>query len=227
MATTMQIAEIAGLVGDPTRAAMLGALMDGRALTATELAAAAGVTPATASSHLGRLTLVGLVAVTQQGRHRYHRLASADVARMLEGIMQLASGLARPARKIVVGPRDAALRAGRTCYDHLAGRLGVGLADALVAGGQVELGGDGGVVTARGMALFDSLGFETGRTMACRPCLDWSERRPHLAGRLGAALCAHCLTQGWVRKMAGTRAVEVTVLGRGRLRDVFGLRDTN
>ena len=119
------------------------------------------------------------------------------------------------------------LRAGRTCYDHLAGRIGVGLADALVAGGRVELGRDGGVVTARGRALFDSLGLDTDRALTCRPCLDWSERRPHLAGRLGAALCVHCVTQGWVRRVAGTRAVEVTVLGRGRLREVFGLRDAD
>lgn len=223
MATTTQIVEIAAMVGDPARAAMLGALMDGRALTATELAAVAGVTPATASSHLGRLVLVGLIAVTRQGRHRYHVLASAEVARMLESIMQLASGLARPARKIVVGPRDAARRAGRTCYDHLAGRLGVALADALVAGGQVELGAEGGVITARGMALFDGLGMDRGRALTCRPCLDWSERRPHLAGRLGAALCAHCVAEGWVRRVTASRAVEVTVLGRRQLRAVFGV----
>jgi hypothetical protein len=138
--------------------------------------------------------------------------------------------LAPVVRPVVVGPRDAALRAGRTCYDHLAGRLGVGLADALVEGGQVELGGDGGIVTEKGMALLQGMGIDPeGRgkrtqRMMCRPCLDWSERRPHLAGALGAALCAHCFAQGWVRRVAGTRAVSVTPQGSHMLREVFGLR---
>jgi len=232
MASTTQIAEIATLVGDPARAAMLTALMDGRALTASELAAAAGITAQTASSHLSRLTLVGLLAVEKQGRHRYHRLASKDVARMVEGIMHVATGLARPSRPVSVGPRDAALRTARTCYDHLAGRLGVGIADALTRHGHMEIGGDGALVTSKGLALFHDLGLDPqmlaanpGKRILCRPCLDWSERRPHIAGSLGAALCSFCFEQGWISRMAGTRAVAVTPRGRRMFQEKLGVRD--
>src|SRR5690606_18299451 len=134
MASTAKFAEVAALAGDPARAAMLDALMDGRALTAGELARCAGVTPQTASGHLGRLNKGGLVSVDQRGRHRYYRLASPAVAQMIEGIMQIASA-AEPRRTLITGPRDEALRRARTCYDHIAGRLGVALADALVAAG--------------------------------------------------------------------------------------------
>ena len=127
MASNAQFAEVAALAGDPARAGMLHALMDGRALTATELARVAGITPQTASSHSRRMTAAGLMCVEKQGRHRYHRLASPAVAQMMESIMQVASDL-EPARPLTVGPRDAALREARTCYDHLAGRLGVALA---------------------------------------------------------------------------------------------------
>src|SRR5215469_6356273 len=132
-----RFAEIAGLAGDPARAGMLHALMDGRALTASELARVAGVTPQTTSGHLARLAAAGLVSVERQGRNRYHRLASPAVAQMIESIMQVASGPSATRPPLVTGPRDAALRAARTCYDHLAGRLGVALADRLVGGGYV------------------------------------------------------------------------------------------
>src|SRR5882672_4012500 len=158
MSNNAMFAEIAALAGDPARAGMLHALMDGRALTATELARAAGVTPQTASGHLARLIAAGLLAVEKQGRHRYHRLASPAVAQMMESIMQVAASTVRAARPVFVGPRDKALRAARTCYDHLAGHLGVALADALVAGGHVELSHDAGVVTDAGVALFGRIG---------------------------------------------------------------------
>jgi DNA-binding transcriptional ArsR family regulator len=232
MASNATFAEIASLAGDPARAGMLNALMDGRALTATELAHVAGITPQTASGHLARLTASGLLAVAKQGRHRYHRLASPAVAQMMESIMQVASE-SLPPRPAVVGPRDAALRAARTCYDHLAGRLGVALADAMVAAGHVELDEDAGAVTETGMALLSRIGMDVDAIAAsrgkrssrilCRPCLDWSERRPHLAGAVGAALCAHCLTEGWIRRAAGTRAVAVTPRGRQRFRELFAL----
>lgn len=233
MASNAKFAEVAALAGDPARAGMLHALMDGRALTATELAQVAGITPQTASGHLGRMATAGLVAVEKQGRHRYHRLASPAVARMMESIMQVASGLdgMRPAP--VTGPRDAALRAARTCYDHLAGGLGVALTDGLVAGGHVDLAGDAGLVTETGIALFDRLGIDVASLAAargkrarvlCRPCLDWSERRPHLAGAVGAALCTHSFEEGWIRRVAGTRAVTVTPKGQRIYRDVFGVR---
>ena len=221
--------QIAALVGEPARAGMLHALMDGRALTASELARVAGITPQTASGHLSRLTAAGLLGVEQQGRHRYHRLASPAVARMLESMMQAVAVLT-PA-PVQVGPRDPALRAARTCYDHLAGRLGVALADAMVASGHVELGDDAGLVTDAGTVWLGRLGIDvdalaTGRRSSrvlCRPCLDWSERRPHLAGAVGAALCAHSFGQGWIRRVRGSRAVAITPKGERAYREQLGL----
>jgi len=228
MVSTALFAEIATLAGDPARAVMLHALMDGRALTATELASVAGVTPQTASGHLARLTTAGLLAVEKQGRHRYHRLASPMVAQMLEGIMQVAATLEPSGRKLRTGPRDQALRAARTCYDHLAGRLGVALTDALVAAGHAEIDGDAGAITDSGVAFFDGLGIglDRGRRnrVLCRPCLDWSERRPHLAGSVGAALCAHAFEQSWIRRVDGSRAVAVTPKGQQALYASFGVR---
>lgn len=226
MASQGAFTEIASLAGDPARAGMLHALLDGRALTASELAQAAHVTPQTASGHLTKLAAGGLIAVEKQGRHRYHRLASPAVARMLESIMQVAADARPPV--IVTGPRDKALRAARTCYDHLAGHLGVALADAMIANNQIELTADAGIVTAQGASLFERLGIAletrkpaSSKRILCRPCLDWSERRPHIGGALGAALCAHCLTAGWIRRVDGSRAVSVTTKGRLAFRDVF------
>ena len=206
MASNAMFAEVAALAGDPARAGMLHALMDGRALTASELAGVAGITPQTASGHLARMTAAGLIAVEKQGRHRYHRLASKVVAQMMEGIMQVASAMEPTRPPLSVGPRDAALRAARTCYDHLAGHLGVALADALVAGGYAELANDAGLVTNAGLELLGRLGINVDALLAprgnrsarilCRPCLDWSERRPHLAGAVGAALMRAQLHKG-------------------------------
>jgi DNA-binding transcriptional ArsR family regulator len=228
MSNNARFAEIAALAGDPCRASMLTGLMDGRALTASELARLAGITPQTASSHLTRMTEAGLLLVEKQGRHRYHRLASPAVAQMIESIMRLATpdiGV----KRLRTGPRDAALRAGRTCYDHLAGHLGVSIADALIEAGHLDLGIDAGEVTQSGMALFERAGInletitaKRGRIL-CRPCLDWSERRPHLAGAIGAALCSHCFDNGWIRRVEGTRAVSVTPNGRRQLRETFGV----
>src|SRR5271165_664264 len=234
MASNAAFAEIAALAGDPARAGMLHALMDGRALTSSELARVAGITPQTASGHLVRMTAVGLLRVERQGRHRYHRLASAAVAQMMEGIMQVASDASPTRRPLRVGPRDAALRAARTCYDHLAGRLGVALADALVAGGYAELAQDAGLVTAAGMHLFGRIGIDVDALLTrrgnrpprilCRPCLDWSERRPHLAGAVGAALCTHGFKNGWIRRIDGTRAVAITPKGARIFREQLGVR---
>jgi DNA-binding transcriptional ArsR family regulator len=227
-------AEIAALSADPARATMLHALMDGRALSATELARAAGITPQTASGHLGRMTAVGLLSVEQQGRHRYHRLATSSVARMLESIMEVAAELEPDRSRLTVGPRDAAMRKARTCYDHLAGRLGVALTDALTARGHVELTGDAGLLTESGVAFLGELGIDTAPLLArrtrrtgrvlCRPCLDWSERRPHLAGSVGAAICTHSFASGWTRRLDGTRAVQITPKGERTFRERFGLR---
>src|SRR5215813_5675991 len=231
MTSLSAFAEVGALAGDPARAGMLRALMDGRALTASELAHVAGITPQTASGHLARMAAAGLLGVEKQGRHRYHRLASPVVAQMIESIMQVASGPGATRPPLVVGPKDAALRIARTCYDHLAGRLGVALADTLVSGGYVELESDGGVVTDCGVAFFDRIGIDVDALMPrdgrrstrilCRPCLDWSERRPHIAGKIGAAICAHGLAAGWIRRIAGTRAVAITPKGEQIFREHF------
>lgn len=231
---TNRIAHVAALVGEPARTAMLLALMDGHALTARELADAARVTPATASRHLGLLVEAALLRVERQGRHRYHRLASPEVARVLEGLMQLAVSPQAPLapRRVVVGPRDAALRAARTCYDHLAGRLGVAIADHLVVSGAVVFDDEAGAghVTDRVADVLRGLGLDADAAVAgrasgrphCRPCLDWSERRMHLAGRLGALICHHCLEQGWLLRGQGTRALTITPPGALALRDWLG-----
>ncbi len=229
MAHVNDMAEIGALVGDPARAAMLTALMNGRALTAGELARAAGVAPQTASAHLARLAEARLLAVEKQGRHRYHRLASSAVAQLLEDVMRLAVD-ARPA-PVRVGPRDAALRRARVCYDHLAGRLGVAISDALRAEGVVRF--DDGVASLAPDAdrFLATLGLEegwraaAGRRPLCRSCLDWSERRPHLAGALGAALCRRFLDGGLARRRDGGRALDVTPAGAAFLRARRGVRD--
>jgi DNA-binding transcriptional ArsR family regulator len=219
------IAEVGALVGDPARASMLVALMDGRALTAKELAFAAGVSPQTTSGHLAKLADGHLLTCIRQGRHRYFRVASPLVARMLESIT-LVSAIEAPPRHRPRSPGDDALRRARTCYDHLAGRLGVALADGLVARGAVILSDDGGEITTEGAAfLEDRLALEVAgiprRRAFCRPCLDWSERRPHLAGALGAALAGRCFALGWIERIRDSRAVAVTARGRDGLKEVF------
>jgi len=229
MFTTAALAETAALVGDPGRAAMLMALMDGRALTASELARAAGITPQTASGHLARLTTAGLLSRHCQGRHHYHRLASPAVAHMLESIMEATAldEAQRPRRAVVTGPRDKAMRMARTCYDHLAGQLGVRLADALGERGYVELSAEGGAVTEPGMDFFRSFGLELAASSAarlyCRPCLDWSERRLHIGGTLGAKLAARCFALNWIRRSGESRAVAVTPAGERGFRETLGM----
>lgn len=230
---TNQIAHIAGLVGEPARTAMLMALMDGRALTARELADAGHITAQTASRHLALLVEAGLLRLERQGRHRYHRLASADVARVLEGLMQLAVQQPAPqtaTRRVVVGPRDAALRTARTCYDHIAGRLGIAITEHLLDEGAMAFDGDaGGHVTAQAAPVLQRLGIDAaahsaggGKRPHCRPCLDWSERRMHVAGRLGAMICSHCLAEGWLLRRADSRALEITPGGAVALRNWLG-----
>jgi DNA-binding transcriptional ArsR family regulator len=219
------IAQIAALVGDPARANMLAALMDGRALTASELSYVAGVTPQTASGHLAKLNDAGLLSLQKQGRHRYFRLASALVGQMLEGLMAAAE--TGPARHHPHWQGGDALREARTCYDHLAGRLAVGMADALVGRGYVVLSDDGGEVTPEGHDFLNHLGIDLAarsrRRVFCRPCLDWSERRPHLAGLVGAALFTHAQERGWIARIQDSRAVEITPAGRHGFAAAFGL----
>ena len=232
MVNNAMFSEVAALLGSPARTAMLQAMMDGRAASSSELARIAGVAVQTASEHLSRLTESGLVIGEKRGRCHYHRLASATVARMIESIMLVASELEPQRARRAIGPREAALRFARTCYDHLAGRLGVALADSMTERGHVELSNDSGIVTASGAAFFAQLGLDLGQLVVrhknrpkyllCRPCLDWSEGRPHLAGAFGAALCAHCFERRWIERMAGTSALLVTPKGSRVFREQFG-----
>lgn len=216
------LAETASLVGGHTRAAMLVALMDGRALTAGELARAGGVTAQTASGHLAKMLEAGLLALEAQGRHRYYRLASATVAGMLEAMM-----VAAAPPPIRTGPRDKAMRRARICYDHLAGEIAVALTDAMVARGQIEIGADGAALTDQGRQLLAQIGVELpseGKgALFCRPCLDWSERRHHLAGAVGAALYRTLLARGWIRRSAAGRTVTITPPGQAALERCFGV----
>jgi DNA-binding transcriptional ArsR family regulator len=226
MISGITLAEIAALIGDVARANMLSALMDGRALTASELAWHSGVSPQTASGHLAKLSEANLIAVTRQGRHRYYRLAGPEVAQAIEALMAVASF--GPKRHRPVGPKDEALRNARTCYDHLAGRLGIAIADALTSNGYIVLSESAGALTDDGHRFVCSLGIdltlERGNSRAvCRTCLDWSERRPHLAGRLGAALCTRMFDLGWVERIRDSRALAVTPTGRQGLREAFGI----
>jgi DNA-binding transcriptional ArsR family regulator len=208
------MAAVAALVGDPARANMLAAMLDGRAHTATELAQLAGIAAPTPSGHLAKLSHAQLIGVVAQGRHRYYRLASAEIGRMLEGIMVVAGELAPTARRAT--PRiDPALRRARTCYDQMAGELGVVIADGLVESGVIDLTADGAAVTEAGRAALQAAGIpldepHRSRRVYCRPCLDWSERRPHIAGMLGAALLDRALATGLVRRRKGSRVLDIS-----------------
>ncbi|RVU25184.1 ArsR family transcriptional regulator [Streptomyces antnestii] len=221
-----RLAALAALMADETRAACLLALLDGRAWTAGELARHAGVAASTASEHLGKLVAGGLLAEERQGRHRYVRLADARVAQLVEELAVFAApgGGERPRTLRAVSARDAMAR-GRTCYDHLAGRLGIALTDALVRGGQ--LGTETGfALTRQGVDLFGALGIDLargGRRPAARACLDWTERRPHLAGAAGAALCSRAFDAGWVVRIGSERAVKVTPDGERAFGDALGI----
>lgn len=227
MKTGPDIALIAALVGDPARANMLTALMGGKALSAGELAAEAGVTLPTASSHLAKLQAGGLVAVEQQGRHRYFRLAGPDIAQMLESLMGLAARIGHVRTR--PGPRDPALREARICYDHLAGDQGVRLFDSLLQRRLIRKIRDRVELTAAGEAFVAGFGIDLvalkhSRRPLCRTCLDWSVRRPHLAGALGAALLHRLAALGWARRERASRAVAFTPSGRRRFEREFPLR---
>src|SRR4029079_16790943 len=223
MSEVLDLAAIAALVGDPARANILTALLDGRALTATELADsahgtpltarelayAAHVTPQTASGHLGKLARAQLIVPAQQGRHRYFKLAGRHVAAMLESISEVAAVAPPRLRPIRI---DDTMRQARMCYDHIAGRLGVVLADSLREHGHVEFADDGGGVTPAGEAFFAKFGVDLSaarqsRRVFCRPCIDWSERRAHLAGSVGAALADRLMELRWIARKRDTRAL--------------------
>lgn len=237
----VDISAVGELVADPGRCRVLLALGDGRALAAGVLAAEAGVAPSTASAHLAKLTAAGLLRVERHGRHRYYRLTSARVGELLEVMMRLAPP--RPVRSLREGSRAAALRAARTCYDHLAGRLGVEIMAAMLAAGRLT-GGDGTydpataygdrpsaygsdidyTLTDSGRAFLDDLGVRLPpRRTAVRYCVDWSEQRHHLAGGVGRGLLDRLTTLAWIRRHPANRAVQVTDAGRAGLARHFAV----
>lgn len=218
------IARIASLVGDPARANMLSALMGGGALTASELALEAGVTLPTASSHLAKLMDGGLLTLASQGRHRYYGLANRQVAAMLESIMGVASTLGP--KRTRPGPKDAAMREARVCYDHLAGEHAVAMFDGFVARRIVAVDGDEIKLAADGKNFFEAVGIDTDilqgqRRPICRSCLDWSVRRTHLAGTLGAAILDKIVGEKWARREPDSRVVRFTPTGRQAFRRTF------
>jgi len=271
IARDVDIVPAAALIAEPTRAAMITALLDDRPLAAGELARVAGVSPATASAHLARLLNGGLVTMIKQGRHRYYHLAGPEVAAVMEALANLSNATPVPVRSLRESRDAAALAQARTCYDHLAGRAGVALLDALLArgmlapapdGGQPSNGGPSGagapagdgapnggrpgyegrharaapqaqirpeafVVTGDGLATLTSFGLNVGALEQSRrrfagACLDWTERKPHLNGALGAAMTARLLGLGWIERGSRRRAVRVTPAGCAGLASTFG-----
>ncbi|MDC0768878.1 ArsR/SmtB family transcription factor [Streptomyces sp. HD] len=220
------LARLAALIADETRAACLLALLDGRAWTAGELARHAGVAASTLSEHLGKLVTGGLLTEERQGRHRYVRLADARVAQLVEDLAaQVTPGTARRPRNLRESSAGSAMARGRTCYDHLAGRLGITVTDALTERGLL-VQDTGFALTDAGLGWFDSAGIRldrTGRRPLARACLDWTERRPHLAGVAGAALCRHALDAGWCVRIGSERAVKVTAPGEKALSELLGI----
>lgn len=216
------VARVAALLGDPTRARVCLALMDGRARTARELGAEAGVAASTLSEHLTRLVAGGLLAEERQGRHRYVRLPGPREAALLEHLLSYVGPPAPADGSLRAVRASRALAAGRTCYDHLAGRLGVAVTDALVGRGVLTSGLG---LTDAGRDWFDRLGagWAPGRRAETRACRDWTERRPHLAGAAGAALCTELVRRGWVRPDRDGRAVRVGAEGERGLLDLLGI----
>lgn len=221
MVSTSNVAEIGSVLGDPARANMMIALLDGRAWTARELADVAGVSPQTASSHLSRLVNARMVRVAKQGRHRYHRIASGEVAQLIEQMHVAGEALAL-SRGSSTGPRDPAMRELRSCYDHLAGRIAVELGGRLLVGEEARLNRDAGMLLGRIGIDLDRL--SQGRRVLCRTCLDWSERRPHIAGAVGAAMLSRFSELGWLRRRQKSRALVLTATGEQGLASIFGVR---
>ena len=227
MITGPLIAEIAALVGDPARATMLSALLDGRALTAAELAYAARITPQTASTHLAKLTDVGLLSAVRDGRHRYFRLASPKVAQMIDGIMAVA--LENRPRYRPLSRQAQELRDARVCYDHMAGRISVDLADFFTDREYIIFGDEAAEVTPDGIRFLADFGIDLSggpkRRFLCRSCLDWTERRHHIGGAVGAAIANRLFDLHWTERIKNSRAVIVTQSGATGLWRTFGIRN--
>src|SRR5215467_7502973 len=229
MVAAANLVEVAALVGDTARATMLNALMGGQSLTATELAYCANVSRATASGHLSKLVAARLLTVTRKRRFSYYRVASPVVATMLESIKVVAA-IEVPPRRQSRSANDDALRFARSCYDHLAGQVGVAVTDALVAMGHIILTDEGGEVTSSGERFFSAFGADLRprtRRIFCQPCLDWSERRYHLKGLVGARILNRLSELGWLKCVSGSRALQLTSSGRAGLSEIFQIEINN
>ena len=219
------ISRIAALIGDPARANILTALMSGKALTATELAGEAGVTLQTTSAHLGKLESAEMISCRKSGRHKYFTLGGDDVGHALEALMGLAAGQGHLRTR--TGPKDAALREARVCYSHLAGEKGISLYLGMLARGYVAEVGEDVTLTSSGTKFLTDFGVDLdklkrSKTPLCRPCLDWSARRSHLAGSVGRALFAQMQVLEWAKRVEGTRVVRFTTNGEAAFQQVFG-----
>jgi DNA-binding transcriptional ArsR family regulator len=229
MVAAANLVEVAALVGDTARATMLNALMGGQSLTATELAYCANVSRSTASDHLGKLVAARLLTVTRHRRFSYYRIASPLVASMLESIKVVAA-IEVPPRRQPRSLNEDALRFARSCYDHLAGRVGVAITDSLVAMGHIVLTDEGGEVTSSGERFLSAFGVDLtprARRIFCQPCLDWSERRYHIKGLVGARILDRLLELGWLKSVSGNRALQLTSSGRAGLSEVFLIEINN
>lgn len=226
LVSTSTVAEIGALLGDPARVNMMIGLLDGRSWTARELADVAGVSPQTASTHIGKLVAARMVMVERQGRHHYHRLASADVAQLLEQMHVAGESLAAgQAVRRTSGPRDQAMRELRSCYDHLAGRIAVEVSGRLL---RRERQPGGAQLSGAGASMLENLGIdlaalERGRRTFCRACIDWSERVPHVAGAVGAALFCRVQDLGWVQSRPTDRTLILTASGERGLFEIFAV----
>ncbi len=228
MLAEFDISKVGKLLGDPSRIEMLSALVDGRSLTARELAHGAAITASTASFHLTKLVDAGLLAVFAQGRHHFYRVASPEVGEALQALLRIAPSMkAKPAAR----RRDEVCFA-RTCYGHLAGVLGLAVAEALQKKGVIEaVGEEDFLVTAKGERFFARLDIDlealrAGRRLLARQCLDWSERKPHLGGALGQAFTENLVKRKWLRKKSGSREIRVTQEGEAGLRKLLGINVT-
>jgi DNA-binding transcriptional ArsR family regulator len=210
------IAIVAQLLGDPARANMVMALMSGQALSAAELAQEAGVMPPTATGHLNKLVSLGLLKGEKQGRHRFFQLCDPDVGEAVEALIAVAARAGHLRTR--PGPKDEAMRHARSCYDHLGGRLAVDLTGRWLAAGLLTWRGGAFQLTRKGRDFLSGRGIELSKLenlkrSLCRSCMDWSERRPHLGGSLGAAVLAHVVTEGWAVRGQGVRAVSFSRRG--------------
>src|SRR5262244_3296809 len=223
MVAAANLVEVAALVGDTARATMLAALMGGQSLTATELAYCANVSRSTASGHLSKLVAARLLTVTRKRRFSYYRIASPLIATMLESIKVVAA-IEVPPRRQARSAQDDAVRFARSCYDHLAGQVGVAVTDALVAMGHIVLTDEGGEVTSSGGRFLSAFGVDLKprtRRMFCQPCLDWSERRYHLKGLVGARILDRLIELGWLKPVPNSRALQLPASGRAGLSEIF------